>query len=252
MEKAYFGHLQSVLFLASQRHLTMVTKAPLAGSGAGMRQVVKPKGPFPLIVFVALIVIISFCLIGIVNAHGGGLDGSGGHNCYVGSCAGTYHYHSGGSKTGGGFNFLWLIVILMVGGYFLDARREKKQREEIDNSFNEPVIGHQQDEIAATDPERVEQHSSDLNDDIVSSSYPIEEWLLDEIDMAVLAEEYDDNEMPENEWHEWKRFKSLHEDGDIIRVFSSPQDYWNSLCGSAGYALIRNDQIVTTIITEEN
>ena len=98
----------------------------------------------------------------------------------------------------------------------------------------------------------MEQHSSDLNDDIVSSSYPIEEWLLDEIDMAVLAEEYDDNEMPENEWHEWKRFKSLHEDGDIIRVFSSPQDYWNSLCGSAGYALIRNDQIVTTIITEEN
>lgn len=26
-------------------------------------------------------------------AHGGGLDGSGGHNCYVGSCAGTYHCH---------------------------------------------------------------------------------------------------------------------------------------------------------------
>lgn len=31
-----------------------------------------------------------------VSAHGGGLDGDGGHNCYVGSCAGTYHYHRGG------------------------------------------------------------------------------------------------------------------------------------------------------------
>jgi len=27
--------------------------------------------------------------------HSGGLDQSGGHNCYVGSCAGSYHYHRG-------------------------------------------------------------------------------------------------------------------------------------------------------------
>jgi len=217
-----------------------------------MRQVVKPKGPFPLIVFVALIVIISFCLIGIVNAHGGGLDGSGGHNCYVGSCAGTYHYHGGGSKTGGGFNFLWLILILIVGGYFLDARLEKKQREEIDNSSNQQVEADQPDKIAATDPERAGPHPIDFNDDIVSSSDSIEDWLLEEIDMSVLAEDFDDHKMPENEWHEWKRFKSLYEDGDIVRVFSSPQDYWNSLCGSAGYALIRDDEIIITIITEEN
>jgi hypothetical protein len=36
----------------------------------------------------------------LVSAHGGGLDSSGGHNCYVGSCAGTYHCHRcGGSST---------------------------------------------------------------------------------------------------------------------------------------------------------
>ena len=34
----------------------------------------------------------------LVSAHGGGLDGDGGHNCYVGSCAGTYHYHRGGGS----------------------------------------------------------------------------------------------------------------------------------------------------------
>ena len=34
---------------------------------------------------------------GSVNAHSGRTDSSGGHNCNVGSCAGTYHYHNGGS-----------------------------------------------------------------------------------------------------------------------------------------------------------
>jgi hypothetical protein len=28
-----------------------------------------------------------------VYGHGGGLDWQGGHNCRVGSCAGTYHCH---------------------------------------------------------------------------------------------------------------------------------------------------------------
>lgn len=30
-------------------------------------------------------------------AHSGRTDSSGGHNCNVGACAGTYHYHNGGS-----------------------------------------------------------------------------------------------------------------------------------------------------------
>ena len=30
------------------------------------------------------------------DAHSGRTDAYGGHNCYVGSCAGTYHYHNGG------------------------------------------------------------------------------------------------------------------------------------------------------------
>lgn len=41
------------------------------------------------------------------SAHGGGLDSDGGHNCNVGSCAGTYHCHqargprcSSGGSTG--------------------------------------------------------------------------------------------------------------------------------------------------------
>lgn len=38
-----------------------------------------------------------FIFPGSVGAHSGRTDANGGHNCYVGSCAGTYHYHNGGS-----------------------------------------------------------------------------------------------------------------------------------------------------------
>ena len=45
--------------------------------------------------FIAIFIVLTslFATYNPTNAHGGGLDGSGGHNCYVGSCAGTYHYH---------------------------------------------------------------------------------------------------------------------------------------------------------------
>lgn len=49
-----------------------------------------------LIVFAS----VAFILIATSNAraHSGRTDSSGGHNCNVGSCAGTYHYHNGGGS----------------------------------------------------------------------------------------------------------------------------------------------------------
>ncbi len=46
-----------------------------------------------------ILAIFLFFIISVanVNAHSGRTDSSGGHNCYVGACAGTYHYHNGGS-----------------------------------------------------------------------------------------------------------------------------------------------------------
>jgi hypothetical protein len=42
---------------------------------------------------------ISMTLLPTVSlAHSGRTDSSGGHNCRTGSCAGTYHYHNGGSS----------------------------------------------------------------------------------------------------------------------------------------------------------
>lgn len=40
--------------------------------------------------------LVLFLLPSSILAHSGRTDSSGGHNCNVGSCAGTYHYHNGG------------------------------------------------------------------------------------------------------------------------------------------------------------
>ena len=50
------------------------------------------------LLFVFLLAALTVQSTTLVSAHGGGLDGDGGHNCYVGSCAGTYHYHRGGGS----------------------------------------------------------------------------------------------------------------------------------------------------------
>lgn len=43
-----------------------------------------------------LLVASAFLFPNILDAHSGRTDSSGGHNCNVGACAGTYHYHNGG------------------------------------------------------------------------------------------------------------------------------------------------------------
>jgi hypothetical protein len=48
---------------------------------------------------VSSLLLIAICLSpGTASAHSGRTDSGGGHNCYVGSCAGTYHFHSGVPK----------------------------------------------------------------------------------------------------------------------------------------------------------
>ncbi len=55
------------------------------------------------LIFLLLTVVSALGVDGPVKAHGGGLDSDGGHNCYVSSCAGTYHCHQArGPRCGGG------------------------------------------------------------------------------------------------------------------------------------------------------
>lgn len=53
-------------------------------------------------ILASTIILFSLLVPNTVLAHSGRTDSSGGHNCYTGSCAGTYHYHNGGGYSGGG------------------------------------------------------------------------------------------------------------------------------------------------------
>ena len=51
----------------------------------------------------------------VASAHGGGLDSNGGHNCYVGACAGTYHYHRSGPSLSSESDQGWGEVLDTLG-----------------------------------------------------------------------------------------------------------------------------------------
>lgn len=50
----------------------------------------------------------------------------------------------------------------------------------------------------------------------------------------------------------WVHLRSLMVANDEIWDFDSPGDYWDSLCGRSGVALVRNDKIIYTITSEMN
>jgi hypothetical protein len=62
-------------------------------------------GPNSSRLFACFVFVVLSLFVGVpsLSAHGGGLDSDGGHNCRVGSCAGTYHCHQArGPRCGGG------------------------------------------------------------------------------------------------------------------------------------------------------
>jgi hypothetical protein len=89
-----------------------------------------------------LVIILSALLTAPVSAsvgHGGGLDSDGGHNCNVGSCAGTYHCHQawgpgcggGGSYSSGGYSQPAVTIASCVdvsGSEFTDSEVARIQK----------------------------------------------------------------------------------------------------------------------------
>lgn len=47
----------------------------------------------------------------------------------------------------------------------------------------------------------------------------------------------------------WKTLLDAYQDGDELWEFSSPEDYWRNLAGRGGVALVRNGEIVDTVVT---
>ena len=50
----------------------------------------------------------------------------------------------------------------------------------------------------------------------------------------------------------WQEMKKMRRKGDVLYFFRSPPDTWQSLCGREGYVLIRDEEVVFTLITTIN
>jgi hypothetical protein len=202
----------------------------------------------------------------LLMAHSGGLDRDGGHNCYIGPCAGTYHYHGGNAS---GFNFGWLFLAILVGigcYYFWsnangshdednhhgqgsvsevtakDAMPNFNDREAKTSSKPSPnlTIG-KVNETAEADQELSSDQSGEFND--------YKSWLVRKVEINELENgDYSLNIVD----HEWTKLKSIMVVGDEIWEYDSPADYWDSMCGEAGLALVRNGHVVFVIVTEQN
>ena len=88
--------------------------------------------------FLLLLLLVSLVALApsMVSAHGGGLDSNGGHNCYVSPCAGTYHYHVGGSSSDGSdVEPVWkLLGYSSEAEYWEEQIRQNAAREALSDS----------------------------------------------------------------------------------------------------------------------
>lgn len=66
-------------------------------------------------------------------SHSGMVDSRGGHNCYVGSCAGTYHFHGKSSQEAANG---WIVIALIVGGIGYLAYRGKTSAQSSSSTKN--------------------------------------------------------------------------------------------------------------------
>lgn len=103
-----------------------------------------------------------------VNAHPGRTDANGGHNCYVGSCAGTYHYHNGD----------------YVDDYY-DRGYEYGNNDALENNHD-----------YITSNAKTEGNENGLEDGTKGETkqlYPdAPEWICDDVDFDFKAGEYED------------------------------------------------------------
>lgn len=76
-------------------------------------------------------------------AHGGGLDSNGGHNCYVGKCAGSYHFHRSGGSQKDFFsdNFGLILFLVFLVAVYLQLRKDRKTSHQ-HTIFKEDPVAH--------------------------------------------------------------------------------------------------------------
>ena len=78
-------------------------------------------------------------------------------------------------------------------------------------------------------------------------------WLLDPVDMREIESAWLDKPGPYGVTSDaWTELKSQMKEGDEVRAFSSPPDYWEHLAGRAGYAVVREGKAIAGIVTMMN
>ena len=50
----------------------------------------------------------------------------------------------------------------------------------------------------------------------------------------------------------WKAFIAQMVEGDELWEFTSPADTWQNLCGRQGIAIVRNGEVLSSLVTEMN
>jgi hypothetical protein len=88
-----------------------------------------------------LIITFLYFYIGITSllSHSGGLDQSGGHNCYVGSCKGTYHNHRGKPEKDSSLIFILIIAGIAYGGWVYFKKPSNYNRDSHQNVPNNNI-----------------------------------------------------------------------------------------------------------------
>jgi len=84
------------------------------------------------------------------------------------------------------------------------------------------------------------------------------EMVLDWLTKSTTIEEVendhlDDNGVPFGHSHKkWLELKGKMREGDEIWYFNSPDSTWANLCGRAGLCIVRNGQIVDSLVLMMN
>lgn len=51
---------------------------------------------------------------------------------------------------------------------------------------------------------------------------------------------------------EWAKFRAQFQKGDELWIFSSPKETWAGLCGRAGFAIVRDGEVVDVFVSVLN
>jgi len=88
-----------------------------------------------------------------------------------------------------------------------------------------------------------------------TGEYPDKEWFYKEISPVEFEQKYgesltDASKPVKNNF--WAEFVSFYRAGDIIKLYDSPIEDWDALCGREGVALLRDGRTVYALDTAMN